>query len=149
MPFYESARTGSFTVFRIGPQLAVEMGRFQTVIEQIAHDAVSKKLHPAIGVMDNKPFASSEQLVRNHEGSDGIIGGAAAGVADHVCVTFGKACVFRRVQPRIHAGEDGKSTSGRQRQILFGAEARRIFLVGGNDFIDNFGYGILSLMRRQ
>jgi hypothetical protein len=46
-------------------------------------------------------------------------GGASAGVANHMGVAFGKACIFRGVQAGIHAGEDRKSTRRWQRQVSF------------------------------
>src|SRR3984893_3948118 len=141
MPFYESTGTGSATVRWIRPKLAVEIRRLQIVIKQIAHDTVGEKLHRAIGVMDYKPFAGTEQLVRNHQGSEGVVRGSSAGVANHMGVAFGKACIFRGVQAGIHAGEDRKSTRRWQRQVLFSAETRRIFLVGRDNFINNFGHG--------
>jgi hypothetical protein len=72
-----------------------------------------------LDVMDYKPFAGTEQLVRNHQGSDGVVRGASAGVANHMGVAFGKACIFRGVQAGIHAGEDRKSTRRWQRQVSF------------------------------
>src|SRR5580692_6912774 len=149
MPFYESTGTGSATVRWIRPKLAVEIRRLQIVIKQIAHDTVGEKLHPAIGVMDYKPFAGTEQLVRNHQGSDGVVRSASASVANHMGVTFGKARVLRGVQAGIHAGEDRESTRRWQRQVLFSAETRRIFLVGCDNFINNPGHGLLSPVVRQ
>ena len=51
------------TVFWIRPSVTVQSGRFQIVIKQISHHIIGEKLHTAIGVMDDKPLASSEELV--------------------------------------------------------------------------------------
>ena len=63
VPFYETSRSRSFTMLRIGPSLAVKLRCFQIVVEQFSHDAVGEKLHPAIGVMDHKPFPGAQKLV--------------------------------------------------------------------------------------
>ena len=63
MPFYETPRARPLTMLRIGPSLAVKLRRFQTVVEQFSHNAFGEELHPAIAVMDHKPFLGSQQLV--------------------------------------------------------------------------------------
>jgi hypothetical protein len=63
MPFYETPRARPLTMLRIGPSLTVKLRCFQTVVEQFSHNAVGEKLHPAIGVMDHKPFLGSQQLM--------------------------------------------------------------------------------------
>ena len=63
MPFYKLASARAMTVLRIRPSFTVEFGRFQIVIKQVSDHIIREKLHAAIGVMDYKPLASSEELV--------------------------------------------------------------------------------------
>jgi hypothetical protein len=51
----------------IRPALAIERSRPEIVIEEIGDDIVGKKLHSAIRVMNDEPFARPEQLVRDHQ----------------------------------------------------------------------------------
>ena len=60
-----------------------------------------------------------EQLVRDHQRTNRIVAGAAAGVADHVRVAFCQAGKFRRVEPRVHARQDGKSAGRWHRKCAF------------------------------
>jgi len=54
----------------------------QALLEQFGHGFIREQLHAAISMMNDKPFAGSEQFVRNDQGPNGILAGAAAGVAD-------------------------------------------------------------------
>jgi len=128
----------------IRPKLAVEIRRLQIVIKQIAHDTVGEKLHPAIGVMDYKPFAGTEQLVRNHQGSDGVVRGASAGVANHMGVAFGKACILRGVQAGIYAGEDRKSTRGGSAKSFLAPKPDAYFLLAATTSSTILDMGPLS-----
>src|SRR5207253_10463835 len=70
------------------------------------HDALpifAKEFHPAIGVVNDEPLARAEQLVRDHQRADGIVAGAAAGVADYVCVAFAQSRVPGGIEPGVHA----------------------------------------------
>jgi hypothetical protein len=58
--------------------------------------------------------------------------------------------IFCRIKPRIHASEYRKSTRRRQCQVLLGAKARRIFLVGSYYFLNNLvTWAFLPLMNVQ
>src|ERR1700730_621292 len=59
--------------------------RLQALLEQFGHGFIREQLHAAISMMNDKydkPFAGSEQIVRNDQGPNGVLAGAAAGVAD-------------------------------------------------------------------
>ena len=119
-------------------RVAVERGGRETVRpSRSRHHLVAEQLHAAIGVMDDEPFLCAEQLVRNDERANRIVGGAPAGVADHMRVAFRQAGVFRRIEARVHAGEDGEAPRRRQREIALVAEVRDIGGVGRRHFIDD------------
>jgi hypothetical protein len=58
----------------------------------------------------------------------------AAGVADHVGVTFLEAGEFGGVEPRIHAGQNCEAATWRQRKLA---------LVASKDFVKNFRHDAL------
>ena len=60
-------------VLWIRRSLSVEMCGLQIVIKQIANHVIREQLHTAIGMMDDKPLASSEELVRNDQRANGIV----------------------------------------------------------------------------
>jgi hypothetical protein len=64
-----------------------------------------------------------------------IVADDAAGIADHVRVALGQTGVLGRVQAGVHAGDHGKATPWRHRQVAL-VEARRIAAVGLEDLID-------------
>jgi hypothetical protein len=55
-------------------------------------------------VVDDEPFALAEQLVRDDQGSDRVIGGTASGVANDMRVAFRKSRIFRGIE---HPGYSG------------------------------------------
>jgi hypothetical protein len=71
-------------------------------------------------------MTNHSQLGGDHERADRVIGRSAAGVADHMGVAFGKACILGGVEPGVHAGEDGKSPRGRHGELALVAETGRI-----------------------
>ena len=77
----------------------------------------------------------------DHQRADGVVAGAAAGVADDVGVALGEAGVFGRVEARVHAGEDGEAAAGRHRQVSL-VEARGILAVGGQHLVDDLAHGV-------
>ena len=65
-----------------------QFGGLQTRSQQSVHDVIGEERHSAISMMDDKEFARSKQLVADDEGADRIVAGAAAGVANYVCIPF-------------------------------------------------------------
>src|SRR5262249_17305877 len=98
--------------------------------------------------MDDEPFAGAEQLGGDHERADRVIGRSAAGVADHMGVAFGKACVLGGVEPGVHAGEDGKSPRGRHGELALVAETGRIGFVSGEHFLQDWSHDESLLEKR-
>jgi hypothetical protein len=78
----------------------------------------------------------AQQLVGDHERADGIVAGPPAGVADHVGVTLAEAGVLGRVEPGVHAGEDGEPAGGGQGQLRLVTERGGVGLIGGEHFIE-------------
>jgi len=60
VPFHEFACAGSMTVLRIRPSFTVKFCGLQTISKQIADHVVCEKLHTAVGMVDDKPFTSSQ-----------------------------------------------------------------------------------------
>ena len=66
-PANEMTAGGSPTMLWIGPCLSIEGGGLEIIFEKIAHHTVTEKLHSAVGVVDNKPLARTQELVRNYK----------------------------------------------------------------------------------
>src|SRR5262245_21950047 len=91
MPFDELAIDRARALADVAPAGFAKLCSVEAFRQQIAHHLVGERLHAAIGVMDDEPFAGAEQLGGDHERADRVIGRPAAGVADHMGVAFGKA----------------------------------------------------------
>src|SRR5258708_34356269 len=113
---------------------------FEARGKQIAHDIVGKEFHAAIGMMDDEEFASAKQLVTDDQGTDGVVAGSPAGVADDVSVAFGQACVFGGIKARVHARENGEAARGRQSEFALFTEIGAVFLLGFQDFRQYLGH---------
>ena len=61
--------------------------------------------------------AVPEQLVGDDQRTDRVVAGAPAGVPDDVGVAFAEAGVLGRVEPGVHAGEDGEPSCRRQGEL--------------------------------
>ena len=55
-----------------------ELGGLEALIEQPGHRLVREELHAAVGVVDHEPLGRAEKLVRDHEGADRVVTGAAS-----------------------------------------------------------------------
>ena len=87
--------------------------------------------------MDHEPFQRSEQLMRDHQRTDGVVARSASGVADYMRIAFGKARVFCRIESRVHAGQDRKPPRGRQRELSLFSKSVDIFGIGRHDLFEN------------
>ena len=121
------------------PTVGVDAGGVQAAAQQIAHDVVVEQLHAAIGMVNDKEFLGAEQLVGNDQRADGVVAGAAAGIAGDMRVTLGQAGILGRVQARVHAGQDGEAARRGQRQVALG-ETRDIAFVGLQHFGQYFAH---------
>ena len=72
--------------------------------------------------------------------ADGVVGGAAAGVAHHMGVALGEARVLRGVEARVHACEDQEPARRGQGEVAL-VEVLGIGGVGGLDFGLDAGHG--------
>src|SRR6476661_2659340 len=68
--------------------------------------------------------------------TDRLVVDEAARITDHMRVAFVEAEKTRRVEPRIHAGDDRELPARRHRQAAF-REIRRVALVGLCDLFDD------------
>src|SRR6476660_9547880 len=75
--------------------------------------------------------------------SEWMASSLAAGVADHVGVTFLEAGEFGGVEPRIHAGQNCEAPTGRQRKLALVAKIAGIGFIGSKDFVKNFRHDAL------
>ena len=99
----------------------------------------------AIGVVDDHELLGAKQVVRDDEGTQGVVGDDATGVANDVGVA-GFQTEGANGEARIHAGQDGELARGSRRQ---GAEfvGTGVDFVGSEDFID-YGHGVDSVVGR-
>src|SRR5271165_7194562 len=52
-------------------------------------------------------------------------------------VAFGETRIFGRIEPRVHAGENGETPRWRKSKLPPVPELRHVFCVGGHDLCDN------------
>src|SRR5512139_2248393 len=114
----------------IVPAAGVDAGGLEAAAQQLAHDVVGEGFHAAVGVVDDEPLAGAQQLVGDDQRADGVVAGAAAGIADDVGVALGEAGVLGRVEAGVHAGEDGEMPARGHRQLALVAKIGRVGLVG-------------------
>ncbi len=158
-PFDVLAGAGAGALADIAEAARGEFGGFEAGVEEIAHDVVGEEFHAAIGVMDDEKLLGAEKFVADDEGADGVVTGAAAGVADDVGVAFGEAREFGGVERREasergsnetsksgYAAGSGVSIAGRG-WFFWGGGLQEIPLVAIEVFED--GDGAVSLLARS
>jgi hypothetical protein len=77
-------------------------------------------LHPkqtAIGVVDNDELLRVEQVMRNNQGAQRIVGGYAASIADHVRVPWLQSQAAFKQNSGIHASQDSQAPARPDGQI--------------------------------
>src|SRR5262249_27858541 len=74
VPFDELAVDRARALADVAPTGFAELCGVEAFRQQIAHHLVGERLHAAIGVMDDEPFAGAEQLGGDHERADRVIG---------------------------------------------------------------------------
>ncbi len=142
-PFDVLAGAGAGALADIAEAARGEFGGFEAGVEEIAHDVVGEEFHAAIGVMDDEEFLGAEKFVADDEGADGVVTGAAAGVADDVGVAFGEAREFGGVEAGVHTSENGETAGGGKSELALFAEIGRVVGVGLKNFGKYFAHGAL------
>ena len=125
---FASAGAGAFA--DVLETLGSERSGFEASGEEATHDVIGEKLHTAIGVVNDKEFASAKKFITDDQGTDGVVAGAAAGVADDVGVAFGEAGVLGGIEARVHTSENGEAAGGREGKFGFFAEGGAVVLIG-------------------
>src|SRR5215467_4393077 len=120
-----------------------EFGTFEAGTEEVAHHIVGEELHAAVGVMNDKEFPSAEKFVADDKGADGVVTGASASVANHVCVAFGETRELGGVQAGVHAGQNGEAACGGHGELTLFAKSGGIFRIGFQDLAENLAHGVL------
>ena len=136
-PFDIFAGTRTWFAADVAEAFGGELGSLETGSQQFPHHVIGEEFHAAVGVMNHEEFAGAEKLVADDQGTDGIVTGAAAGIADHVGVAFGEAGEFRGIEARVHAGQDGEAARRWESQLALLAKLIGIFAVGFEDFRKN------------
>jgi hypothetical protein len=139
-PFDVFAGTRAGALANVAEAARAKLSGFEAGVEKIAHDVVGEEFHATIGVMDDEKFLGAEQFVADHEGADGVVTGAAAGVADHVGVALGEAREFGGVEAGVHTSEDGEAAGGRKSELALFAEIGGVIGIGLKNFGKNFAH---------
>src|ERR1700685_175993 len=142
-PLDEFAGTRPWPMAHVAESIRRQFGRLQTRSQQFAHDVTREKLHPAIGVMNDKEFPRPQQLVADHERADGVVTGAPARIANYVGISLGETGILGGIEPGIHTGENREATSRRQSQLPFLCETRAVLSVCLEHFRQNLAHGNL------
>src|SRR6478752_7189309 len=87
--------------------------------------------------MNDEPFLGAEQLVGDDQRSNRVITRPSASIADHMGVALAETGIPGRIEPGVHAGEDGESSRRWQREFRLRAEGGRIAAVCTEDFVDD------------
>src|SRR5208283_1554716 len=120
-----------------------EFDGLQAGLEEAAHNLVGKIQHAALGVMNDEELPRAEQFVADDEGSNGVVAGAPAGIADDVGIAFSQTGELRGIKARVHTSEDGKAPAGRHREFALLAETGGIVGIGFQNFRKNLAHGAL------
>jgi hypothetical protein len=131
-------RAGPLTV--IDPALGCQLGGLETAAQKAPHGRLGEGFHAAIGMVDHEPFPGAEQLVGNHQRPDRVVARAAAGIADHMGIALREAGIFRRIETRIHAGENGEPAGRRHGQCGLVADARGVGPIGVENVVANLAH---------
>jgi hypothetical protein len=83
-------------------------------------------------------------VMRDHQGADRVVAGAAASIPNYVGVAFRQARVLCRIQPGIHACENGESARRRHCQFSFVSKIRGVRLVRFKNFIGDLTHSSSS-----
>ena len=51
-----------------------------------AHHVIGEGEHPAVGVVDDVDLGGAQQALADGQRPEGVLGGAAPGIADHVSI---------------------------------------------------------------
>src|SRR5438477_2337888 len=86
---------------------------------------ILEREHSAAGVLDDREFVRAEQMGRNHEGADRVVGGEPACVPNDVRVAGADADDLLDGEARVHAGDD-RPAPGRRQSERAAIEARRV-----------------------
>jgi hypothetical protein len=121
-----------------------EDSSFEAVGQEAANDVVGEEEHAAVGVVDDEELLGAEEFVADDEGTNGVVAGAATGVADDVSVAFGESGVFGWVETRVHTGEDGEAARWWECEVSFVAKTAGVRFVGGEDFSEDLAHGVGS-----
>jgi hypothetical protein len=124
----------AWTLANILETLRGERGGFEAGCQQIAHDVVGEEFHAAIGVVNDEEFARAKQFVTDDQGTNGVVAGAAAGVAYDVRVAFGEACILGGIETSVHASENGETARWRQSEFALFTEIGTVLQIGFQDF---------------
>ena len=76
------------------------------LLEAVEECCVVDRGHPALGVVHHHR-GGAEQVLGDHQRSNGVVGDRAAGVAEQVAVADFETEQREQVEPSIHAGDDG------------------------------------------
>lgn len=142
-PFDEfaGARAGAFA--NIAKAVGSKLGGFEAGIEKVTHGVVGKELHAAIGVMNDEEFAGAKKFVADDQGTDGVVAGTAASIANNVGIAFRESGKLCGVEARVHASENGEMPRRRNGEFGFVAEIGGVFGVGFQDFRENLAHDVL------
>jgi hypothetical protein len=122
------------------PALRVNHRLLQAPRQQAADDFIRERFHATVVMMDDEPLACAKKLVADHKLANGVVAGAAAGIANHVRVAFLKAGELCRIQSRIYAGHNREPPRGRHAELAFSTKTFAVGAVGGQYFINNSAY---------
>ena len=82
----------------------------------------------AVGVVDDDELLRVEQVMRDDQRAQGVVGGDAAGIADHVRVPGMQSQAMLEQDTGIHAGQHGDVPLGADGEISQSEIAREIFV---------------------
>ncbi|GAA2795572.1 hypothetical protein GCM10020219_078540 [Nonomuraea dietziae] len=99
------------------------------------HVGVGDLRHPAVGVRHHQHPLDSEQIHRQDEGTQDVVGDPGSRVAQDLGVTGPQAQQAEGVDAGVHAGHDGKAARCPAREARVG-ERPCIRLVGGEEVVE-------------
>ena len=103
--------------------------------DRVVHVVFAAGRHPALGVGDDHRAVDAEEVRREHERAQHVVGHTGAGVAQDLRVARLQPEHRQRLDPRVHAGQDGESP-GRHRLEPRKSEVLRVGVVGRQHVVE-------------
>jgi hypothetical protein len=121
-----------------GPDLDASRVHTKITLNNRVDLLLTRTRHSAIRMRHDQDSIDPQEIRGQHEGSQDIIGYPRPGVTKDFHIAGRHSKNSKRIDPRVHTGDDSKAPCCSARQSCIG-EIRRVALIGGADIRETFG----------